>query len=298
MSTLRAVALLVAAATLTSLASSSSLAAQLYWIDAVGIHRASLDGSAQQLIVPATGSVMSMAVDASSNKVYWIEAEVPTRIRRANLDGTSAEPFLTVDQASGGIFGHPTTHDLWWGGSLGVDDNSVFRTTADGLATTMVFKPEGGPDGDVNDFFIDADAGKLYNLDTDDDVAHRVNLDGTGSEVVGGGNVMAVVPSQGKIYFGNRRSNLDGSNHEVLFDTPVMPTYLAFAVDPVSSTMYMGEYEGSIYRMNLDGSNLQLIITGTSPVGKMLVVEPVPEPSTLAMLLAALPLAYLAYRRR
>jgi hypothetical protein len=288
----------IAWALVVLVAAPSVEAAQLYWIDPAGIHRANLDGSAQQLIVPAAGSVMSMAVDAGSNQLYWIEAGVSTSIRRGNLDGSGAEPFLSVDQAAGGIFVHPTTHDLWWGGSLGVDQNSVFRTTADGLTTTMAFKPESGPDGDVNDFFIDADAGKLYNLDTDDDVAHRINLDGMGSEGVGGGNVMAVVLSEGKIYFGNRRSNLDGTDHEVLFDTAVMPAYLAFAVDPVSSAMFMGEYEGSIYRMNLDGSNLQLIVTGTSPVGKMLLVEAVPEPGTLAMLLAAVPLGYLGYRRR
>jgi hypothetical protein len=286
----------VAAGFVLLTAASSIDAAQLYWIDAGGIHRANLDGSAQQLVIPATGvGVSSMAADTTNDWLYWIMEDNPAQIRRGKLNGSDPHDFLTVDEASGGIFVHPTTHDVWWGGSKGTDNNSVFRTSADGVTTTMAFKPV---DGDLNDFFIDGNTDKLYNLDTDDDGVRRMNLDGTALEGVGGGNVMAVVPSEGKIYYGNRRSNLDGSGQEVLFESSVMPTYRAYAVDPLTSTMFMGEYSGTIYRINIDGSNLQPIITGPGPIAKMMLVELVPEPSTLTMLLAALPLAYLAYRRR
>jgi hypothetical protein len=299
-------ALIVLAGTLATVTAS---AAQLYWIADDGIHRANLDGTGQQLIVPSPAIGFSgMAVDTSANRLYWIEGSFPFDIRYATLDGVNPRHFLTVEYAGGGIFVHPTTHDVWWGGRRNnqLDPiTAVLYTSPDGSTSTSAFIPS---KPDLNQFFIDAVAGKLYNVDTDDDGLSRMNLDGTSREFLETSNAMAVDPVGRYVYFYSfnsdaqtaemHRMSFDGTAQEPLFTMPVPWVNRGFAFDPQSQTLFIGDnHPGVIYRVNIDGTGLQPIISTTDDgPWQMLVV--VPEPSTLAMMLAALPLAYIAYRRR
>ena len=93
--------------------------------------------------------------------------------------------------------------------------------------------------------------------------------------------------------------NLDGTDQQPIFDPGVGNIRRGLAIDPQSSTLFISQsFPGVIYRVNTDGTGLTPIIsTIDTGARQLLVVEPVPEPSTLAMLLAAVPLGYLAYRR-
>src|SRR5687768_11755384 len=99
-----------------SFASLTAAAAQLYWIDDSGIQRANLDGSGQQQVVSSpANAIFGMAVDVGTDKLYWTSGG---QIRRSNLDGTNPQTFITPLQPDKGMFVHPTTHELWWGGRL------------------------------------------------------------------------------------------------------------------------------------------------------------------------------------
>ena len=58
----------------------------------VGIHRANMDGSSAQLIVSQSGTTTQVALDLAAQKVYWVRNG---SIRRANLDGSNVEDYLT-----------------------------------------------------------------------------------------------------------------------------------------------------------------------------------------------------------
>ena len=66
----------------------------------------------------------------------------------------------------------------------------------------------------------------------------------------------------------------------------------SIALDPVSDHLYWSDL-GGIWRSDLDGNDIQLIIPDAGNVASI-VVAPVPEPSTLTLALIALALAWLA----
>jgi DNA-binding beta-propeller fold protein YncE len=294
MSTLRA--LVVLAVTLATVTAS---AAQLYWNDETGINRSNLDGSNPQLLVPAgPPGISGIAADPSTNTLYWLEGNQPSRLRRSNLDGTNPQTVINVSAVGTGIAVHPSTHEVWWVGALNANQEVMLRTSPDGATTTFAFDPG----NDANQFFIDPAADKLYSLNTDDGGITRFNFDGTSDFLVDDAESMAFDLPGGKMYFALDnsgtifRANLDGSNVEAAMTLPVGAWTGAMALDPSSQTLFIGSiFPFGIYRVNLDGSGLEPITTPAAPVFQLLIV---PEPSTLAMLLAALPLGYLAYRRR
>ena len=79
-----------------------------------------------------------------------------------------------------------------------------------------------------------------------------------------------------------------------------MTHFHGLAVDAATGFLYISDWQipPTIYRVNFDGTNPQPIIAGNDTIENLLLIEVVPEPSTMAMLLAALPLGCLAYRRR
>lgn len=76
---------------------------KMYWIDTSfrNIKRADLNGLNVQTLANATGAEFpaGIALDLTTNKVYWTLSDLIDglgRIRRANLDGTVIENFLTL----------------------------------------------------------------------------------------------------------------------------------------------------------------------------------------------------------
>jgi hypothetical protein len=301
-------ALILLAGTLATVTAS---AAQLYWTDGAGISRANIDGSNPQLIVPRTGVwIPSFTYDADHQKLYWIEAvdNAQHAMRAVNLDGSGYQTLLSSIETGQAIAYRSADQMIYWSGAW-QGDGAVLRTSIDGSTTEPAFI---STKGDLNRFLIDEPGGKLYELDLDNRVIERVNLDGTQQEEVFGNNQlpteeprsMAFDLAAGHLYWtqydGVHRGNLDGSNDQLLFD-PVFDTYNpGLAVDPTAGHLYISSVQpaATIYRVNLDGTNPQPIIVGNDTIENLLLIEAVPEPSTLAILLAAMPLGYAAYRRR
>jgi hypothetical protein len=194
-----------------------------------------MDGDGTKLqelkILPATDwLVLGLQIDPANKKIYWTDGEHREgRIRRANLDGSNVETLLSR------------------------------LTNPRGLA-------------------IDVKGGKMYWSDTQDEVMYRANLDGSQNEKIIDlgrqlGRPTLDLVNQ-KLYFGKfgafgdgdiRRSNLDGSNQEILVTSLLTPYVIA--LDVQDNRFYWADSNTSprsnyIARARLDGSDVTILYNG------------------------------------
>ena len=121
---------------------------------------------------------------------------------------------------------------------------------------------------------------------------------------------LALDPLAEKLYFGGvtggraviRRSNLDGTGVETVFDNvPMEPDVFDLALDPLGGKMYWTVRvtgAGKLQRANLDGTSVEDLVTGIPP-GVLALDVVVPEPATggLALLLGCVILLARPWRR-
>ena len=240
----------------------------MYWIDTAKGTLHSVVGREVASLVPSVDNAMSLAVDTINEKLYWAEktSNRTGRIRRANLDGnpnaqlveelTSVPLDIALDTVNRKIY---LTNA--WGKVQRLNfDGSSFQTN---LITGLQMP---------NHLALDVTRGKMYWTEQTGDRTGRIqraNLDGTDVEFVkdltSAPRGIAVDAVDGKIYVANaygkvQRLNLDGSNFQ-----PNLITGLAspegIAVDAVNRKLYWTE-KGSISRANLNGKNIENIVTG------------------------------------
>jgi hypothetical protein len=121
---------------------------------------------------------------------------------------------------------------------------------------------------------IDSIAGKMYWSDFDIPTVRRSNLDGSHVENIFTGSEcpidIALDVSAGRMYFSDLGSikwtNFDGSNAHTIYNSD--DYVMCIALDSLSGKIYWANYEaGKIQRSNLDGSNVQEVITASSNQG-------------------------------
>ena len=215
---------------------------KMYWTNNCCIYRANLDGSQVETLV-SEGNIDGFALDPVGNKMYWISAR---RLRWANLDGTQVETFLPVnlDGSHSRLFVDPTGDKLYWRDAEG----AMQRANLDGTQVETPFTKPKSPRPSVSGpFALDLTKGKVYWRKTHGHSIYRANLD-DGSHIeklvedFGYGSGLALDLAGGKIYF------------------------TAFRGD-------RGQLDG-IYRANLDGSQVEALVTGLDdPGGLVLVLE-------------------------
>ena len=187
------------------------------------IGRANLDGSDPQLVKDLTSVPLNIAVDAVNGKLYL--ANSWGKIQRFNLDGSNFESNLIT-----------------------------------GL-------------NNLDEIAVDAAGGKIYWTEKTSDrtgTIKRANLDGSDVQLVKDltsvPRGIAVDTVNDKLYLANswgkvQRFNLDGSNFE-----PDLITGLddlgEITVDTANGKIYWTENTG-IRRANLDGTNIQDVVTGS-----------------------------------
>ena len=194
------------------------------------INRANLDGSGQEIVIDQQIFPVGVALDASAGQVYWIAHAQQTSpygkdIRRANFDGSDQQTLVHT----AGVAGN---------GQLALD-----------LA-----------------------GGKIYTTDFGENRIRRFNLDGSGGMTLIGGlnrpvGIALDLPA-GKIYWadygdnGIYQANLDGSGKKLLVQANG-PSGLV--LDLAAGTMYWTDAatvdKGDIRSANLDGSNVQVLVT-------------------------------------
>jgi hypothetical protein len=116
---------------------------------------------------------------------------------------------------------------------------------------------------------------------------------------LGSASSLALDEENGHIYWrgapssttelGIHRLDLTDGSDAILFDV-VDRFNASIALDPVSDHLYWSD-QGGIWRSDLDGNDIQLIIPDAGNVASI-AVAPVPEPSTLVLTLMAFVLAF------
>ena len=201
---------------------------KMYWLSTRGIHRANLNGSNIEELVPQQEHGRSaLTLDANRGKMYWGENN---RIYRANLDGSNIELF-SLDNAAYITVGRDKIYYLVPGGGLK-------RINLDGSGTEDI---AGRPDfyESYTSIAVDTTNSKIYMGISHNSRSQRytyiaqANLDGSEWKEFGtrtsGWSVgdIAVDGKQGKIYYSitpgfgdNYRTvcaDLNGDNPQILY---------------------------------------------------------------------------------
>jgi hypothetical protein len=270
----------------------------IYWTDSGIVHgdirRANFDGSGQQILVTTIDEPSGLALDPTGGKMYWADYEYD--IRRANLDGTGEQVLVTriapnglaLDVASGKMY----WTDLYHGA------RTIQSANLDGTDQQILVSGLRNPAG----IALDTARGKMYWTDPDAGIIMRANLDGTGQQTLLTGLYfpykIALDLAGGKMYWagglGILRANLDGTGLEMITG-PGLPSPGGLALDVAHDTMFwsgdvseeLGNPMGDIRRTNLDGTALQILVTGLYGPGNIALqfgAAPIPEPSALLLL--------------
>lgn len=211
----------------------SAQAGKLYWTDSGihEIHRVNTDGTAAELLL-VNDRPVGIAVDVAGGKFYW-GRPYAGQIRRANLDGTGEEILVSSLE------------------------------TVYGLE-------------------LDVGGGKMYWVEQSTTWAkfQRANLDGSNVELLSGNPGDTLYPtgialdvSAGKVYYaivsppinkGIGRVNMDGSFPETLVTAAQGADWpIGIDLDLSAGKIYWTEPNlGQIKRADLDGSNVEVALTG------------------------------------
>ena len=182
------------------------------------------DASSRVAIDYSFGNPTDVALDITNNKIYWTE-NTRKKIQRADFDGTNVEDLVTGNDAGAPV---AIKLDLTGGKMYWIPDatSSIRRANLDGSDIEYVITTGGYP---VR-FVLDLANSKMYWTDTLGYKIHRANLDGTDME----DHIQGLISPQG------------------------------IALDRIRNTIYWvqdGTNANAIYRADLNGSNIQAVIT-------------------------------------
>jgi DNA-binding beta-propeller fold protein YncE len=256
------------------------------------VKRANSDGTGvETLHVSAVGTPAGIVVDGDNGKVYFTDnhTDVAT-IQRMNLDGSNLEDVVTNNQAVA-IALDRYAEKIYFTTTDGTgDDYSVKRANTDGTnVETLYVSITGTPRGVA----LDTRNGKVYFTDNHIGVAkiQRMNLDGSGLEdVMTGVRAVSIIldVDNGKMYYTTnddwsvKRANMDGTNVESLHVSDT-GTPSGITLDLNDDNVYFTDGHltvETIWRMNLDGSELEAVLTGVRAVS--IGTEP-PTPTAIAL---------------
>ena len=239
----------------------------MYWIDKAKSTLHSLVGPEVESPVPSVDNAISLAVDSINEKLYWAEktGNRTGKIRRANLDGTNVQ--LVKDLTSVPLVI-----------ALDIVNRKIYLTNSWGKVQRLNFNGSNFQPNLItglqtpNHLALDVVRGKIYWTEQTSDRTGKIrsaNLDGTNVELVkdltSAPRGIAVDNVNGKIYLANsygkvQRLNLKGSNFQPNLITG-LESPEGIAVDAVGRKLYWTE-KGSISRANLNGKNIENIVTG------------------------------------
>ena len=265
---------------------------KIYWSEGARLKCANLNGANRKHIATGSGPLTGLAI--AGGKIYW--TEMSTRpanaggIQRANLNGSNVERLVTINTfVPLGVAVDFAARKLYWTNS----DGKVRRANLNGSNVEDVVTGLGTPEGfsaSALPELIYTETGTvigspaIYWTDRRTAAIRRVNINNLSVE-----NIITNVPdasaialdlTRGRIYWTEtdtgkiRRANLNGSNVQDLITELTGP--LSIALDTIRGKIYwtdqrwdssIGTVLGSkIQRANLNGSNVQDIVTGLGTV--------------------------------
>ena len=246
----------------------------MYWVDTDNdtLHR--LVGNEVENLLPNVQNATSLAIDMMGEKLYWTErtSNRTGRIRRSNLDGTNAQLVKELTSMPLDIALDSVGQKLYVTNAWG----KVQRLNLDGSN----FQPNLITNLDTpKSLALDASGGKIYwieQIGKRSGKIQRANLDGTEVQLV---KALTSLPrgialnnTSRKIYVTNaygkvQRLNFAGFNYQPNLITD-LDSPEGIVVDGVSGKLYWTE-QGGIHRANLNGKNIQSVITGLDAPGNI-----------------------------
>ncbi len=261
---------------------------KIYWSEGANLKRANLNGSSRQDIAAGSGSLTGIAI--AGGKIYWTEKSNTSgnsgQIQRVNPNGTNREKLVTINRSVPlGIAVDFAERKLYWTNTDGkiqrADlDGSSAEDVVTGLRTPVSFSAGSSlqPTITLTGTVIGSPA--IYWTDKQTGNIQRVNLNNSKVEEIVSGvpdsSAIALDLTGGEIYWTEtdtgkiRRANLNGSNVQDIITEVTGPS--SIALDLVRGKIYWTAQQwdpstgavssSKIQRANLNGSNVQDIVTG------------------------------------
>ena len=247
----------------------------IYWIDADAgtLHR--LIGDEVENLLPGVQNAISLAV--ANNKIYWTEdADGDTdAVKRANLDGSNVRVLTSLQSIATSIAVDTVNSKLYWTNSRG----RIQAMNFNGGAVTNFIQNLKGP----NNITLDTAGSKLYWGESDS--IWRADLNGRNREefapnlgelrsiAIAGSRIYSIERPVDEQHWQLRSSTLDG-----LTPTQTLATLqskpLGLAVDTTGGKLYWTNADGKIQRANLNGGNIQNVVTRLSAPGHIVLGIP------------------------
>lgn len=255
----------------------------IYWADkqAAAIRRVNINNSNIEDIITNVPNSSAIALDLTRGQIYWTETDTG-KIRRANLNGSNDQDLITglagplsiaLDLVRGKIY---WTDQNWDGSTGAVTESTIQRANLNGSNLQDIVTGL----GIIEDIALDVSMGKVYWTDSELGTIQRANLNGSNVEDLVNGtrspSDIALDAAGGKMYwadYNNKeivRADLDGSNVETLVTGLAGPSDIV--LDTVRGRIYWADQvwnpaagsitDSKIQRANLDGSNVQEILSG------------------------------------
>jgi len=235
-------------------------AGKLYWPDAERglIQRANTDGSNLETVI-AVANAGALGLDTDGGKLYWRDT-VANEIHRCNLDGSSPELVLSPANPGQSLTVAVSSQYIFWDeyDSGGLLQGNVYRRSIAGGKPQLISQYQASNSAfgmivdETNSHIYFADGKRIYRLDTNG--ANFVQLHADGDAIV----AVAIDLATAKLFWADNsrsdvvRSNLDGSNVEVL-DTYELNVD-GIVVDAANAKLYWSQ-DRYIVQADLDGSN-------------------------------------------
>jgi len=248
---------------------------KLYWsTPSKGfLSRANLDGSDAEVMVYSAGmnTIVGLCVDAATGILYWTYDWWPG-IGRTDPDRNDITLLISQTQRPEGIALDAADNRVYW---VDYSTDVIHRSDMGGESVEVLLTDPGGP----HDIALDLRHNKMYWTNEAGRI-QRANLDGSIIETVIDGSTLGAKPiSLALDVMGKRMywideygpaicvSDMDGTGSEWICSISYSPG--GIALDLLNHRMYWSA-DRDICRANLDGSSLEVILTGTRPAGMAL----------------------------
>lgn len=282
---LRKFALLLLALSTFLTVSAAAQDGKVYWSERnVGlIRRANLDGTMVETVLSGLVAPDGIAVDGVGEWIYFAEqgpSQGDGKIRRAKLNGTMLQDLVTDQTFPLAITIDVGTNKIYF--SDAVDDLiRVCDLDGSNLHTILsnIFFPFG--------LDLDVASGKIYWTTDGENKLRRANLDGSNVEDLVSAGVLspfglALDLANGHMYWCDQaplshinRGNLDGTGVITVVSSGIAAP-VGIDLDVPRGKMYWASItDGIVYRANLDGTQVQEIVTGLT-TSKQVALDLVP----------------------
>ncbi len=253
-------------------------AEHLYWTnmgnlkaDDGSILRSGLDGTHVQTIVPpgSTFTPKQIQLEHNSRKLYWCDRE-GMRVMRANLDGSNIETLVDTSQGDP----RPGADPCKWCVGIAVDPEEG----------RIYWTQKGGDDAGVGRIFragidIPSGQGAMNRKDITllyDGLPEPIDLE------LDVRNQMLYWTDRGDPPLGNtvNRGPMDhtsGTNSVIEVLMSHLMEGIGLALDRTGGRLFVTDFGGSVYSMNLDGSDQKTLLYGQGNLTGIAYAEPPPD---------------------